>query len=401
MIWTTFDRILWGIVISLQVICALKYLTLAKENENFEEKLISLSYSFVFFGIVLNLIFILVGESLIPGTFVNHAFYGNYDRVDSTYKMIIKLANFFGFAGFTLFFYTFERIIKRTKYILTISWVIGLALLLILPYEFLRNNLFISFFSIFLYIFFLSVLLFYTKWSRLEFKAVSSLLLLGSLLIGLGSILISEPIKRQNIGPSLLILTALIYLVGTLMAISPTLIDTKVFTESLSKKNYWILSGIIVLGFMIIIEIYFIIYEFPIDILIQTSVAVSMGAFSIFYTLKSMKIQIAEEKNNKTMQFLEAFTKPKKVTEEEVSISKEKKICLVCKGKVARSNIFLCPECDTFYCSKCSEALSNLENACWVCETPFDESKPVRLPEKKEEEKIAVESKDQKKTKKK
>ena len=80
------------------------------------------------------------------------------------------------------------------------------------------------------------------------------------------------------------------------------------------------------------------------------------------------------------------FAKPQKVTEEEVSISKEKKICLVCKGKLARYNIFLCPECNTFYCSKCAHALSDLENACWVCEVPFDESKPVRLPEKKEEE---------------
>ena len=86
------------------------------------------------------------------------------------------------------------------------------------------------------------------------------------------------------------------------------------------------------------------------------------------------------------------------ITEEEVSISKEKKICLVCKGKVARNNIFLCPECDTFYCSKCSEALSNLENACWVCNEPFDESKPVK-PFKKEEVDIEISEKPQKKPK--
>ena len=76
--------------------------------------------------------------------------------------------------------------------------------------------------------------------------------------------------------------------------------------------------------------------------------------------------------------------KPAQITEEEVSISKEKQICLVCKGNVVKI-IYLCPECRTFYCIKCVDALTNQENACWVCSTPFDESKPVK-PFKKEEQ---------------
>jgi predicted amidophosphoribosyltransferase len=72
-----------------------------------------------------------------------------------------------------------------------------------------------------------------------------------------------------------------------------------------------------------------------------------------------------------------AFTKPQKLTEEEVSISIEKKICLVCKGELSRKN-YICPECKTFYCIKCSDALLNMENACWVCNTPFNESKPSK-----------------------
>jgi len=92
--------------------------------------------------------------------------------------------------------------------------------------------------------------------------------------------------------------------------------------------------------------------------------------------------------------------KKEDLTEEEVSISKEKKICLVCKGKLSRHNIYICPGCDTFYCQKCAYALENLENACWVCETPFDESKPVK-PFKKEEEmeEIEISEKPQKKPK--
>jgi hypothetical protein len=43
--------------------------------------------------------------------------------------------------------------------------------------------------------------------------------------------------------------------------------------------------------------------------------------------------------------------KPPRITEEEVSVSKENKICLVCKGKVGGFN-FICTECGAFYCMK-------------------------------------------------
>ena len=35
---------------------------------------------------------------------------------------------------------------------------------------------------------------------------------------------------------------------------------------------------------------------------------------------------------------------------------------------------------------KCAYALTNLENACWVCNNPFDDSKPSKPFEKAEEE---------------
>lgn len=86
--------------------------------------------------------------------------------------------------------------------------------------------------------------------------------------------------------------------------------------------------------------------------------------------------------------------KPAVITEEEVIFHKEKKICLVCKKKISRI-MYTCPECDALYCIKCSDALTDMENACWVCETPFDESKPVKITER--EEKISVEKSNQKK----
>jgi hypothetical protein len=72
------------------------------------------------------------------------------------------------------------------------------------------------------------------------------------------------------------------------------------------------------------------------------------------------------------------------ITEEEVSISKEKKICLVCKGKVGGFS-FICKGCGSLYCENCANSLINLENACWACNDPIDPTKPSKSYEKGKE----------------
>jgi len=64
------------------------------------------------------------------------------------------------------------------------------------------------------------------------------------------------------------------------------------------------------------------------------------------------------------------------VIEERVVITKEKKICLVCKSEVSKFS-YLC-ECGALYCDICARALTNLENVCWACEIPIDPLKPVK-----------------------
>ena len=78
------------------------------------------------------------------------------------------------------------------------------------------------------------------------------------------------------------------------------------------------------------------------------------------------------------------------VSEEKIAVSKEKKICLVCRGEVLRFS-YIC-ECGAIYCGNCAQALTNLENVCWACEVPIDYSKPVK-PYKKEEESAKVQEK--------
>jgi len=70
------------------------------------------------------------------------------------------------------------------------------------------------------------------------------------------------------------------------------------------------------------------------------------------------------------------------VSEEKVAITKETKICLVCRGEVLGFS-YNC-KCGVNYCEKCARAVSDLENVCWACEVPIDYSKPVK-PFKEEE----------------
>ena len=82
------------------------------------------------------------------------------------------------------------------------------------------------------------------------------------------------------------------------------------------------------------------------------------------------------------------------IIEEKVTISKEKKICLVCRGE-AFGFSYAC-KCGANYCENCARALTNLENVCWACETQIDYSKPVKQF-KKEEERVKAEVKPKKK----
>jgi hypothetical protein len=98
------------------------------------------------------------------------------------------------------------------------------------------------------------------------------------------------------------------------------------------------------------------------------------------------KISIKKEGNleRPDIALVDILTAPKlvEITEDEKRFSQENKICLVCKSHVKDVHFILCPNCGAFYCEKCATVLSDLENACWVCNGPIDKSKPVKLMKK-------------------
>ncbi|MHA2186283.1 MAG: hypothetical protein ACXAAI_14915 [Promethearchaeota archaeon] len=126
-------------------------------------------------------------------------------------------------------------------------------------------------------------------------------------------------------------------------------------------------------------------------ILYKIGLLISLGLN--YYGLKEAPERLEERPTEKEILIKDGLfrirKRPDHITEEEVSISKEKKICLICKGKLSGYNIFVCPYCDAFYCENCARALESLENACWVCNEPIDKAKPVRLGESHEEQIVA------------
>ncbi len=98
--------------------------------------------------------------------------------------------------------------------------------------------------------------------------------------------------------------------------------------------------------------------------------------------LKKMKAPISEriELSQLTNQIKRIVRKglsvSTQISEETVTVHKDRKVCLVCKGDVLGFT-YIC-KCDAIYCENCARALSDLENVCWVCNTPIDRSKPVK-----------------------
>ena len=80
-------------------------------------------------------------------------------------------------------------------------------------------------------------------------------------------------------------------------------------------------------------------------------------------------------------------------SEDDITISKERHFCLVHKGPIKGHN-FICPHCGAYYCLKCYEALTEIENECWSCANPLDAERPIKKEEKDEGENIEVQQED-------
>jgi hypothetical protein len=396
MIASPLSTFLKGIAVLLLIICGIIYIYSAKKREKSKENLIIYGFGFFFF---IYAIFCTLLGFLIPFqlnlVYRDGIFYGNLENPTKLFYIFHKLTVIVFFIGTGMGLHAMERVVKKTKYCLTISNVIILIVDLILPWELhLEYYTFLMFINL---INFYIMMILLAKWSSIEFKAIAIIMIGGMSFLALGPMLMTLEILSLNFFP--LYLGPIIIIIGCLVTVSPMIIKPKSFSGSLS---YWYIIGF--MQFLIIISwAMFSVLFLPFQLKIMFTIIAFVNIFFISKIIKDIKSQqsidiVSTEKITETpsLDFLKTFSKPERISEEEVTISKEKRICLVCKGKIS-GHTYVCLECETFYCNKCYNALTNLENACWACETQFDVSKPVKSFEKEEElEEIELSEKSQK-----
>lgn len=132
---------------------------------------------------------------------------------------------------------------------------------------------------------------------------------------------------------------------------------------------------------------------FPIVITYFLRLGIIISFFFFYLGLREESEVKQPKKEIKIEKALFRITRrPDSITEEEITFHKEKKICLVCKARALKFT-YICPECEALYCMNCAQALTNLENTCWVCETIIDDRKPSKPYMKDKIEKYEIEKK--------
>jgi len=371
--------LLYGMGIILLFNGALRYLRMARKKENPSEKVINRAFGLFLIGFTIQSCLLVIYFLSLEGYPVDHSFRGNLEleNISLLSEWLYRGSWITWHTSGAIFTHAVEKIRNKKIPIGPIFGIIGIFLAIFLP----TFELFLIIGSIpfVLMILYEGHLLFtLMKWAKKELKAATSFVILGFVLISNPIMFTIPNTMMAGTLPSIVLPLSLI--TGAILNLAPTFVNPKFFLRSMS---YWYVFCIGVIGYGVLALVIQIIsspeYVFNVFLML-----IFISVECAFFLKSFLKEEGASTK--KSVDVIGVFTRPESITEEEVSVSKEKKICLVCKGKVGRNNIYLCPDCDAFYCKNCSEALSDMENVCWACNSPIDPSKPVKSFEKEEEE---------------
>ncbi len=319
MIWDPFERFLWGTALTIAVMCGIYFIHVARKREVFNERIIMLGLASLLLGFTFSLFFTYIKVLQLPGDFSDNIFCGIYEN-NPIYEFFGRLSYISLGIGGMLFVFAFEIIIKRTKYLLTISFIIVIILISI-PFDFdWTRGVFNYLLLLGLVIFVPLILYLYTKWSHLEFKAVSSFLLFGFLLFMNSLILAERAHKMLNTYP--LILSPIIFIVGCCIIILPEIINPKVVSRPLV---YWILFAILAFPLFIIMIVVDIFIGVPLNFnqlfTVEIIVAFLFVFIIFFFIIKDIRSEMISgdqetkkgDVDNKT-DFLAMFTRPQQVS---------------------------------------------------------------------------------------
>ncbi|MFX0103100.1 MAG: hypothetical protein ACFFCS_26275 [Candidatus Hodarchaeota archaeon] len=359
--------------LAMGIVSSILYYLKGKQRENKMERILLSGMSILALSITVGIFFSLLADFQVEGFFIGTTFYGDYTVHGPLFKVFFMLFLVVSASGVVLFLFIIEFYVKRTKYIITTGGVSFLVISLLFPFEQAEDLIMYVFAPAFFAIVFIIFLMF-LRYSPREFKLIL-LLILISFASGIITILSRAPdFKSLSLMP--IITYPLIYLLINIIFL---------FLASFSLKSSSRLLLYSVIGFIFSIGVVLDIFCYFISPILMV-VGLFLFVIAGYMVLKALKMTKSGSTPNGATQFQSfstIFTRPEKLTDEEVSVSKEKKICLVCKGEISRLN-YLCPGCYSFYCVRCKEALSNLENTCWACFTPIDPAKPMKIEQLKD-----------------
>lgn len=377
----------WMLAIFILFLCGVLLLLKALKQEAKDDKILILGFSGLFFGQAINRLFFYISDFYLEGNYQGHSYIGDFATETYLCFFYIQLGYLSFLIGIIVFFVCFELVFKKTHFLFSILNVLFIIVYIFLPLE-IRRTVMYAYIGIDVLLLFIA-LIWLSRLSSIEFQSVSLLMMMGFSLYLIGNIMDSVYMRQLESFSG--IAAALFIIAGALLAISPTFINPKYLSKSIT--NWILFSGFI--SASILLGILSILIQKKLDffIILMILIAILIGIVLLIYSIINIiKLSKPPEVLNKKgisesrkKEFLKSFIRPEGVTEDEVSIAKEKQICLVCKNKLER-DMYVCPGCSAFYCLKCSSVLSELENGCWVCSTAFDPSKPVKFEPPPEQE---------------
>ena len=377
------------IIVLLQVSFIYIYFSMKQEN-SIDKKFLIIMAIFVGYYMLVRIVSF-NGDHYLIGEYVGHSYVGSWENAPELYNISHTIAYAITSIGWTCGAFIFESEFKRSRHIFTILGCISITSILI-------NKSLTLFINTALGMVNFGVIIAIGKNAKQELRYITNNLALGFGIMAFGLGIDGRLIKELdliNISIPVILMT-----VGVIIAILPFFLKPEA-----NKMRRAIPAFLISMITIISCNYYFIIISIQ-QIIPYFIVGCFIFDIILFYALINTYLYIKPDSGRKKTKrtdsddsLLTTFIRPQKITEEEVSVSKEKRTCLVCKSVVG-GNMFMCKECGAFYCEKCSSTLANMENACWACEAPFDESKPVNLP-KKDEEDLEIEAPSHKEMKKK
>lgn len=369
---------MYGMETAVSVLVVVLYISRGRMRQKLDEKLVH--YGFAGFMICMSY------YGLIPN------FVGENDLLS---LLLIKLGSISLIGAFTCLIAPFEYQVKKTKFIITILNLISIVLILLQPLDYERYYPIQQYILVLDFTAVMVFLYLFTKWSALELKVISSFMTFGFLGIGAGMEISLIPVEMRT--PVVVLLMHSMHLIGFVFLIIPLVFNP----EKISNvKQFWTGLGFASLAISLFAVTFTLLIYFNLPGLIIAILVISVLILTLRLIFNAYKTGIPsnlpfQSQKQDRLKVLEMFMRPKSLTDEEISVAKEQRICLVCKNKIIGIN-YQCPGCDSLYCINCSTALSDAENLCWVCNTPFDENKPYNDFETNAKEIVTLDHKTQK-----